>query len=117
MDIMSDILILSLPITLLWKVRISLRQKIGLAFSLCLSGVMIIVTIVRIAGIKQGGSGSVDIVWLAFWQQPECSIAVLMLSVSAFRSLFVQIPAQPPYAETTEIHAEREAEKISTSTS
>ena len=93
---MSDILILFLPITLLWKVRISLRQKIGLACSLCLSGVMIIVTIVRIAGIKQRGSGSVDIVWLAFWQQQECSIAVLMVSLSAFRSLFVQSPAQPP---------------------
>lgn len=96
MDITSDILVLSLPIILLWRVRISRRQKIGLAFSLCLSGVMIIVTIVRIAGIKRGGSGSVDIVWLAFWQQQECSIAVLMVSVSAFRSLFVQSPAQPP---------------------
>ena len=96
MDIMSDILVLSLPIILLWRVRISLRQKIGLAFSLCLSCVMIIVTIVRIAGMKQGGSGSVDIVWLVFWQQQECSIAVLMVSVSAFRSLFVQSPAQSP---------------------
>ena len=104
---MSDILILSLPITLLWKVRISLRQKIGLAFSLCLSGVMIIVTIVRIAGIKQGGSGSVDIVWLAFWQQQECSIAVLMVSVSAFRSLFVQSPAQPPMRQARSSPSEK----------
>ena len=57
---------------------------------------MVIVTIVRIAGMKPRGSGSVDIVWLAFWQQQECSIAVLMVSVSAFRSLFVPSPAQPP---------------------
>ena len=93
---MSDILVLSLPITILWRVRISLRQKIVLAFSLCLSAVMIIVTIVRVAGMKQRGSGTVDIVWLAFWVQQECSIAVLMVSVSAFRSLFLQSPAQPP---------------------
>lgn len=96
MDIMSDLLVLSLPVSILWKVRISVRQKIGLAFSLCLSCVMIIVTVVRIAGMRQRGSGSVDIVWLAFWQQQECSIAVLMVSVSAFRSLFVPSPASPP---------------------
>lgn len=96
MDITSDLLVLSLPVSILWKVRISVRQKIGLAFSLCLSCVMIIVTVTRVAGMRQKGSGSVDIVWLAFWQQQECSIAVLMVSVSAFRSLFVASPANPP---------------------
>ena len=93
MDITSDLLVLSLPVSILWRVRISVRQKIGLAFSLCLSCVMVVVTIVRIAGIKSR-SGTVDIVWLAFWQQQECSIAVLMVSVSAFRSLFVPDPAK-----------------------
>ena len=96
MDITSDFLVLSLPVSILWKVRISVRQKISLAFSLCLSGVMVLVTIVRIAGIKLRGTGSVDIVWLAFWLQQECSIAVLMLSVSAFRSLFIPSSARPP---------------------
>ena len=55
---------------------------------------MIIVAIVRIAGMRK--RGGVDIVWLAFWSQQECSIAVLMVSVSAFRSLFVPSPASPP---------------------
>ena len=95
MDITTDLLILSFPFILLWKVHINARQKIGLAFSLCLSGVMVMVAIVRIAGMRPGG-GPVDIVWLAFWQQQECSIAVLMVSVSAFRSLFVQSPAKIP---------------------
>ena len=96
MDITSDLLVLSLPVSILWKVRISVRQKIGVAFSLCLSGAMILVTVVRIAGMKLRGSGNVDIVWLAFWLQQECSIAVLMLSVSAFRSLFVPSSARSP---------------------
>ena len=56
--------------------------------SLCLSLVMVITAITRISGIKLDG-GAVDIVWLAFWQQQECSIAVIMVSVSAFRSFFV----------------------------
>ena len=91
-DIMSDLLVLSLPISILWKVRISVRQKIGLAFSLCLSCVMIIVAIVRVAGMVRGGGGSVDIVWVACWQHQECSIAIIMVSVSAFRSLFIPSP-------------------------
>jgi hypothetical protein len=88
MDVVTDVLIVSFPITLLWKVRINMRQKLGLALFLCLSLVMVIVAIVRIAGINLRG-GNVDIVWLAFWMQQECSIAVIMVSSSAFRSFFV----------------------------
>lgn len=73
---------------LLWKVKISMHQKLGLGIMLSLSLVMAIVAIVRLAGIRLGG-GEVDIVWVAFWQQQECSIAVCMLSVTAFRSFFV----------------------------
>ena len=46
--------------------------------------------------MRPRGTGSVDIVWLVFWQQQECSIAVLMVSISAFRSLFVPSPAKTP---------------------
>ena len=88
LDILTDILVVSFPVALLWRVRITLRQKVGLAMSLCLSLAMVITAITRISGINLDG-GAVDIVWLAFWQQQECSIAVIMVSVSAFRSFFV----------------------------
>ncbi len=93
MDMMTDLLILSFPFIILWRVRINVRQKIGLAFSLCLSCAMAVVALARIAGMRQHG-GVVDIVWLTFWQQQECSIAVFMVSVSAFRSLFVASTAR-----------------------
>ena len=48
---------------------------------------MVLVAIIRIAGIKF--AGTVDTLWLAFWAQQECSIAVIMVSVIAFRSFFV----------------------------
>lgn len=88
MDIATDVLVLSFPIAILWRVRISARQKLGLGISLCLSAAMVIVAIIRIAGMSLA-DGTVDIIWLAFWQQQECSIAVLMVSMSAFRSFFV----------------------------
>lgn len=59
------------------------HQKLGLGIILSLSLVMAIVAIVRIAGIRMSG-GEVDIVWLAFWQQQECSIAVSTLAITAF---------------------------------
>jgi len=95
MGIVTDLMVLSFPLALLWKVRINLRQKIGLSLSLCLSLVMIIVSIVRISGVYLA-DGNVDIVWLAFWMQQECSIAVIMVSVSAFRSFFVAKAANTP---------------------
>ncbi|MCJ1402777.1 hypothetical protein MMC11_005998 [Xylographa trunciseda] len=88
LDIVTDVLVVTFPIALLWRVRITARQKVGLAVLLCLSLVMVITAITRISGIKLPG-GAIDIVWLAFWQQQECSIAVIMVSVSAFRSFFV----------------------------
>lgn len=88
MDIMTDILVLSFPLALLWKVRINMHQKFGLGVVLCLSIVMIIIAAVRIAGIKRS-NGEIDTVWLVFWQQQECSTALTMVCVSAFRSLLV----------------------------
>ena len=93
---------LSIPIALLWRVQINLRQKIGLSLVLCLSLVMAMATITRMAGVRLSG-GAVDIIWLIFWEQQECSIAVLMFSVSAFRPLFVSNSSQkqPPHQPKT----------------
>ena len=87
-DVLSDIFIASIPICLLWRVRIATRQKVGLGLTLCLSLVMAIFALVRIAGMRLH-NGDVDIVWLAFWQQNECSIAVTMVSLISFRSFFI----------------------------
>lgn len=89
MDVFTDFIVLSFPIAILSEVQIKARQKFGIGLGLCLSLAMVIVAIVRVAGIKIAG-GDVDIVWLAFWQQQESSIAVIMVSASAFRSLFVE---------------------------
>ena len=89
MDVLTDFIVLSFPIAILSQIRINTRQKAGLGLWLCLSVVMIIIAIVRIAGIKFAVN-SIDIVWLAFWQQQESSIAVTMVSMTAFRSLFVE---------------------------
>lgn len=92
---------LIIPFQLLWRIQINLRQKLILGTTLCLSIFMIIIAIVRISKIRikrtledinlpSGYSASgADLVWVLFWQQVEACTAVIMVSLSAFRSFFV----------------------------
>ena len=66
-----------------------MSQKLALALSLCLSVVMIIVTIIRASGLLLANGSSVDVIWEVYWQYVEASVAVIMASLTAFRSFFV----------------------------
>lgn len=81
-------LVLVIPIHLLWHIQINPRQKIILGATLCLSIVMIIITIVRMSKIRIGPTQT-DIIWEVFWHEIEACTAVIMVSISAFRSVFV----------------------------
>ena len=76
-----------IPIYLIWRLRAKARQKFELATFLCLSILMIILAIIRIAGLRY--HDSVDLSWNHFWFHLESCTAVTMLSATAFRSLFV----------------------------
>ena len=89
LDIITDLMVISIPVTFLWRVRIKLRMKLGICVSLCLSVIMIAVVIVRMARVPLADDPQIYLVWSAFWQQQESSIAVIVISVSAFRSFFV----------------------------
>ena len=85
---MLNYLVITIPITLLWNARIKTRQKLGIGAFLCLSVVMIIVAIIRASGIRTSAD-SFNLVWELFWQQVEACAAVLMVSLIAFRSIFL----------------------------
>ena len=87
MDVLTDIMILIIPIILLWRVKLKIHQKIVIGVFLCLSVVMIIVAIIKVAGVKYYGSA--ELTWGALWQQIEACAAVSMISLTAFRSVFV----------------------------
>ena len=48
---------------------------------------MICINIVR--GIYAGIHGTSDQIWTTFWVQIECAVATIMVSLSAFRQLFL----------------------------
>lgn len=80
-------IVLIIPVSLLWRVQIKPRQKLGLGVFLCLSVCMIIVAIIRIGGLHY--HGAFDNTWIFLWQQVESCVAVAMVSLTAFRSVFV----------------------------
>lgn len=79
--------VVSIPILLLWSVKINLRRKLGLGSLLCLSIFAIITNIIRASGHKLK-NGQDDVVWVLFWLEMEGCIALIANSMTAFRSLF-----------------------------
>ncbi len=80
-------MIIGIPIRLLWSVRIKPSQKFVLALFLCLNLFMAITASVLVSGLDF--RGKIDDVWLFVWQQIEACVAVVMISLTAFRSVFV----------------------------
>ena len=74
-------------------VKISFKRKLALAAMLCLSVFMIIIAIVRVAGSLLPGDIT-DTVWLFFWQTMEAAVAVIMVALTGFRSLFYTDPVK-----------------------
>lgn len=75
-----------IPVLLLWKAKIKLRQKTLLGFFLCLSICMIMVALVRISGLRTH-QVFLDVQWIIFWNEVEATVATIMVSVTAFRQL------------------------------
>lgn len=73
-------------------------QKIDVFAFLCLSIVMIVITIIRISSFKPPSpTGPIlfDFTWLCFWLYLEACTAIIMGSMTTFRSLFTQRVPRP----------------------
>ena len=73
---------------------------------------MIVVACIRFSGLRVKGS-SID-VWQYFWLEVEACVAVCMISLTAFRSVFASnldnanaVKARPLYSSTIERNRER----------
>ena len=84
------LLVTLIPAALLWRVQLPLRKKLAVAGVLYLSIFMIGTSIVKLTTTDLS-NGEIDTSWNVFWLQAEASVAVIMVSLSAFRSLFVAV--------------------------
>lgn len=64
------------------------RQKLALSFFLCLSIMMIIIAIIRVSRTSYSDR-KIDVVWQSLWQALEGCVALVMTSITAFRTIFM----------------------------
>lgn len=86
MDVSSDLAILSIPIRMLWKVRMGIRRKLALGGIFCLVMITMAVAIVRFAVVY--GHAQPEESWLYFWNTVENTIAIIIACLASFRALF-----------------------------
>lgn len=86
--------VIIIPILILRKSQLKLKQKLGIGVFLSLSVVMVMASITRYAGY-QLRVHSVDATWLICWVYLEASIAIIMASTAAFRTLFARGGSEP----------------------
>lgn len=90
-DIVTDLLIISIPVVILRRVQLPLRKKAVLIAIFSASVLVMVMSIVRVTLVKgttkQLQSASID--WLYLWSNVEAGIAIVIASVGSFRQLFV----------------------------
>ncbi|KAJ9617004.1 hypothetical protein H2200_000725 [Cladophialophora chaetospira] len=78
-DITTDLMIMILPLDLIWKLQLPLKQKLSIGALFCLGFVCIAVATIR---VKELGStvknSQPSTTWLALWGIVESSIAVII---------------------------------------
>ncbi|KAE8415081.1 hypothetical protein BDV36DRAFT_311240 [Aspergillus pseudocaelatus] len=83
-DIITDLMIMGLPLRILWKAKITRQQKIGLGVVFCVGFIIIATAIVR--AIEITGRAYSDQVGLAIWSIAESSISVIVGCLPPFKS-------------------------------
>jgi hypothetical protein len=83
----DDTPVLAIPVHIIWQVRIRWTQKIALGCTLCLTMVLVAVTIIRWSGVLH--HESVDPVWSSYWQLISAEVGIILTAMTAFRALFV----------------------------
>ena len=87
LDILSDVLLISIPVILLWNVQMNIRRKLGIGWLLCLSSFCIVCAIVRAVGHNLT-NGQNDVVWILFWSHMEACVGIIACSMTAYRGLW-----------------------------
>ncbi|KAK1580570.1 uncharacterized protein LY79DRAFT_520357 [Colletotrichum navitas] len=87
-DVVSDMMIMALPLTILPSLQIDRKKKIGLAFAFSLASIIICVAIVRMnQSIKDQ---NVDYVGLAIWSAVETATAIVVGSLLPLKAFLTR---------------------------
>lgn len=83
----NGLTVLAIPIVLIYEIRVHWTQKLALAFSLCLTVIMAIITVMRIVGLRW--RGKMDSVWETYFIVIAAETGMVLVAVSAFRAFYI----------------------------
>ncbi|MCJ1273487.1 hypothetical protein MMC21_001279 [Puttea exsequens] len=86
-DILTDAMIMALPLYLAMRVQLPWTQKLALGGIFSLGIIVILFAIIRIVVTNQHDSHP-EVSWLNLWSQIEASVAVIISSLAPFKALF-----------------------------
>ncbi|OHW99715.1 hypothetical protein CSPAE12_01519 [Colletotrichum incanum] len=78
-DVTTDLLIMSLPITMLPSLKLDIKKKFGLGVAFSLALVTILTAIIRMTQVLKGDA--LDMVGLAIWSITELGVAIIVGSL------------------------------------
>ena len=87
-DVISDIMIMTLPLRILRQLQVSRQQKFGLAGVFCVGLIIIATAIVRMTQVL--GQARTDPVGLAVWGLVESSVSVIVGSLPPLKSFLAK---------------------------
>jgi hypothetical protein len=88
LDIITDIFIIALPISLVFRVQLPPRTKVTLVAIFALEGLMILFASLRLAFSDTQESKWPEVTALSLWSVVESGIAVIVVNVIEFKLLF-----------------------------
>ncbi|KAI8944155.1 hypothetical protein F4801DRAFT_572741 [Xylaria longipes] len=87
LDVVTDVLIMTIPISLIWNIRIRWEKKLALVTIFSLVLVTISFAIVRVV-VVSALTRQPDVSWLYLWSSIEQNVAIIVACLSAFPQLF-----------------------------
>jgi len=88
LDILTDLLIIAIPITLAWRVKLPIRTRIALVAVFAMGFIIPVVAVVRIVVLDATSSKHPELSWLNLWTLIESTVAVFVCCLAPFKVLF-----------------------------
>ncbi|KIW06247.1 uncharacterized protein PV09_02720 [Verruconis gallopava] len=86
-DILTDLLIMALPMSLAWRVKLPLKTRLALISVFSLGGLIIFFAIMRVIFTNKEHRQP-EISWLNIWSAIEASVACIVCNLAPFKILF-----------------------------
>lgn len=97
-DVLTDFLVMAIPVSLIWRLQINIYEKLGIGIAFSAGLATVIVALLRGFMLAKSGKDAqdkllVDITWLCCLANVECCIAVCVNCIPSF-AVFVRSKVQ-----------------------